>query len=113
MSVVTRRHAREVRAIGPSGAPAAAGEAPDQLVYTSILDRTRTVIHDLVYVKRYPRWTECVTTTGLEFVVTREGNVQLVAGGNQKRTIPPEAWELRSRHTFERPVRCGIGGVVA
>lgn len=85
-----------------------------QLAYTSVLDRTRTVIHELVHVKRYGPITQCVTSTGLEFVLDDRGNVQLVAGGNKRRTEPPEPWEIRTPHLIgQRPIRCGIGGVVS
>lgn len=84
-----------------------------RLVYTSRLDVTRTVIHELVSVKRRGESLECVTTTGLEFRVDAKGNVLLQCGGNEQRTVPPEPWEVRRRHPVgDGPIRCGIGGVV-
>lgn len=64
------------------------------LAYTSVLDRTRTVIHELQRARRHGAVTHCLTKTGLELVVDAKGNVSVVAGEGRRRR------------------RCGYGGVV-
>lgn len=85
----------------------------NRLIYTSSLDRTRSVVHELVRVERAGPLHLVVTATGLELTVDGKGDVYLIAGGNERRTVPPEPWEVRTRHTHEFARKCGVGGVVS
>lgn len=83
-----------------------------RLVYTSTLDPTRRVEHELVHVDKHGSIYFVVTTTGLEFKIGRDGDVILGAGGNEKRLVPPGPSELKTRHLHERIRKVGVGGVV-
>lgn len=82
------------------------------LLYTSALDATRTVLHELAHVEEQGRFRLAVTTTGLEMLIDRTGEVRLIAGGHERRLVPPEAWELRSHHLYRPQIVCGRGGVL-
>lgn len=83
------------------------------LSYTSVLDATRTVVHELAHLEQQGPFKLAVTTTGLELLVNPTGDVRLIAGGSERRTIAPEPWELRSHHLYRPDIKCGRGGVIA